>query len=183
MTANAISHFDSNPVVSGLFLYISLWPTNAAFQKLVQTKEPRCPFQFSLSVACFHCLLEPLSSETMCLECFAERAIPLWKTSRTLQLWSKSTNHYELGFFSKTGFQATKLMKQSLLYLIFYSPWLGVDTAETLKLTVVSERVVLKTARLNVSGPVIYRIAHPSPLRGFTRIENQVSTHACAQHK
>ena len=64
------SHFDSNAVVTGLFLYISLKPTNAAFQKLVQTKEPRFPFQFSLSVACFHCLLEPLSSETMCLECF-----------------------------------------------------------------------------------------------------------------
>ena len=62
--------FDSNPVVSGLFLYISLWPTNAAFQKLVQMKEPRCPFQFSLFVACFHCLLEPLSSEAMCSECF-----------------------------------------------------------------------------------------------------------------
>jgi len=106
LTADAISHFDSNPVVTGLFLYISLWPTNAAFQKLVQTKEPRFPFQFSLSVACSHCLLERLSSETMCLECFvfpsgelyqfligwnffhlayAERAIPLWKTSRTLQ--------------------------------------------------------------------------------------------------
>ena len=70
MAADAISHFDSNPAVAGLFLYISLKPTNAAFQKLVQTKEPRFPFQFSLSVACFHCLLEPLSSETMCLECF-----------------------------------------------------------------------------------------------------------------
>ena len=107
LAADAISHFDSNPAVAGLFLYISLKPTNAAFQKLVQTKEPRCPFQFSLSVACFHCLVEPLSSETMCLECFvfpsgllyhfligwnffhlayAERAMPLWKTSRTLQL-------------------------------------------------------------------------------------------------
>jgi len=70
LAADAISHFDSNPAVAGLFLYISLKPTNAAFQKLVQTKEPRFPFQFSLSVACFHCLLEPLSSETMCLECF-----------------------------------------------------------------------------------------------------------------
>ena len=109
MTADAISHFDSNPVVPGLFLYISLWPTNAAFQKLVNMKEPRCPFQFSLQlfVAGFHCLLEPLSSETMCLECFvfpsglnyqfligwnffhlayAEWAIPLWKTSRTMSL-------------------------------------------------------------------------------------------------
>jgi len=70
LTADAISHFDSNPAVAGLFLYISLKPTNAAFQKLVQTKEPRFPFQFSLSVACSHCLLERLSSETMCLECF-----------------------------------------------------------------------------------------------------------------
>jgi len=103
LTADAIFHFDSNPAVAGLFLYISLKPTNAAFQKLVQTKEPRCPFQFSLSVACSHCLLERLSSETMCLECFvfpsgllyqfligwnffhlayAEWAILLWKTSR-----------------------------------------------------------------------------------------------------
>ena len=49
--------------------------------------------------------------------------------------------------------------------------------------TVVSERVVLKTARTNVIGPVIYRIAHPSPLRGFTRIENQVSAHARAHRK
>ena len=47
--------------------------------------------------------------------------------------------------------------------------------------TVVSERVVLKTVQTNVIGPVIYRIAHPSPLRGFTRIENQVSAHARAQ--
>ena len=49
--------------------------------------------------------------------------------------------------------------------------------------TVVSEHVVLKTARTNVIGPVIYRIAHPSPLRGFTRIENQVSAHARAHRK
>jgi len=54
---------------------------------------------------------------------------------------------------------------------------------ETRTFTVVSERVVLKTARTNVIGPVIYRIAHPSPLRGFTRIENQVSAHARAHRK
>ena len=46
-------------------------------------------------------------------------AIPLWKTSRSREHWPKSTNHmhYEFGFFSKTGFQATSLMKQSLLYI------------------------------------------------------------------
>ena len=130
MTADVISHFDSNPAVAGLFLYISLKPTNAAFQKLVQTKEPRFPFQFSLSVACFHCLLEPLSSETMCLECFvfpsgllyhfligwnffhlgyAERAIPLWKTSRTLQFNYNQNQHVpiimNLASFRKLDFR------------------------------------------------------------------------------
>ena len=56
-------------------------------------------------------------------------------------------------------------------------------TKMKMQYTVVSERVVLKTARTNVIGPVIYRIAHPSPLRGFTRIENQVSAHARAHRK
>ena len=51
------------------------------------------------------------------------------------------------------------------------------------KITVVSECIVFKTARTNVIGPVIYRIAHLSPLRGFTKIENQVSAHACTHRK
>jgi len=41
-----------------------------SLSKIGSDERAKVPFQFSLSVACFHCLLEPLSSETMCLECF-----------------------------------------------------------------------------------------------------------------
>ena len=49
--------------------------------------------------------------------------------------------------------------------------------------TVDSECIVFKTAQTNTIGPVIYRITHLSPLRGFKRIENKVSAHAHAQRK
>ena len=51
--------------------------------------------------------------------------------------------------------------------------------------TVVSARVILKMAQLqtNMIDPVIYRIAHLSLLRGFTKIENHVSAHAHAHCK
>ena len=48
-----------------------------------------------------------------------------------------------------------------------------------------SARVILKMAQLqtNMIDPVIYRIAHLSLLRGFTKIENHVSAHAHAHRK